>query len=183
MSSQYTLSFAKARERPWLAMVGVLAVALSGCFGGGGTTPPEPPLEPEPEPAPAPEPEAFMGLFVSPLEVRYADTEVDTLENSRETALPALTSFVSVAYGESPGVSLPNDGDTYVESISENAMGGAWITFVINGETMSIDVDAYTAENGGEISTGDGAYYILSFPLTYERTPLQGQYSRNFCWD
>ena len=56
----------------WLAMVGVLAIALSGCFGGDGTTPPEPPPEPapepEPEPEPAPEPEAFMGLFVSPLE-------------------------------------------------------------------------------------------------------------------
>lgn len=150
-------------------MIIVLTMALSGCTGGGSNTmPTETGLE------------ISKGLFASPLESQYADDATDTLESKSGTVFAPLSVF-SLRDFDEDNISIPEGDDTYIESVTRDETGGVSVTFVISGETTSIDFTAAQLENFEHLLVGDRYYQTGPWVFSFEN-PLQRQYFDAYGW-
>lgn len=84
------------------------------------------------------------GLTRSPQPPVYADSAQDTLSSlltSDEAVFSALSAAIHADYAKD-GVVLPNEGVSYVKSISGDGEGGFHVTSVFNGKESTIHFEA-----------------------------------------
>ena len=82
------------------------------------------------------------GFVASPLGSWYADDDRDTLESLEGLAFSPLSVHVRRDYGEEArGVVSPEDDSAYIESIVRTSTGKIVVSYVLNGERVSIDFE------------------------------------------
>ena len=88
------------------------------------------------------EPEVISGFVASPSGARYADSDQDTLHSMDDVAFPPLSVAIERVYAEEgKGVSWPDAGSIYIESILRTSTGKFIVNYVIEGERSSIDFE------------------------------------------
>ena len=185
----------------WFALVAVLAIALSGCFGGSSTTMPDDGMTDDgttdddgmtddgttdddgmtDDGTTDAGLEIPAGLFASSQEAQYADDATDTLESMTGTDFAPLSSFTFRDFAED-GASLPEDDDTYIESVTMNEMGGVSVAFVIDGEMTTIE---FTADDFHDYDSPqmEGHRNYATGPWTFSSSsPLRRQYFNTYSW-
>ena len=163
-------SYTQTKGAHWFAMVAVLTMALSGCSGGGSNTMTDDGMTDAGLEIPT-------GLFASSLEAQYADDAIDTLESMTGTDLAPLSVFSLRDYDEG-NISIPEGDDTYIESVTQDAMGGLSVAFVINGEMTTV---TFTEEGYEEQLVGDRDYATEPWVFSFDN-PLQKQYFDTYAW-
>ena len=167
------------------AIMAMLTMALSGCFGGSSTTMPDDGMTDDGMTDDGMTDDGMTdvgleiptGIFASSLEAQYADDATDTLESMAGTAFAPLSVFSLHDYDEG-SISIPEGDDTYIESVTQDAAGELSVTFVINGEMTTV---TFTAEGFEEQLVGDRTY--ATEPWFFSPTnPLQKQYFDTYAW-
>ena len=93
------------------------------------------------------------GFVASPLGSWYAEGEQDTLASLDGLAFSPLSVHIRRDYGEdSRGVTSPEDDSAYIESIVRTSTGKIVVSYVLDGERTSIDVETR------EIDSYDGIF-------------------------
>lgn len=88
------------------------------------------------------EPEIIGGFVASPLDVRYADSDRDTLQAMDGVAFAPLMVAIERTFAEEGrGASWPEAGSVYIESIQRTEAGSIVVDYMIEGERSSIDFE------------------------------------------
>ena len=87
------------------------------------------------------------GFVASPLGSWYADDDQDTLQNLEGLAFSPLSVHVRRDYSEDErGVTSPDGGRAYIESIVRTSTGKIVVSYVVEGERTSIDFETSDRE-------------------------------------
>ena len=157
----------------WVVTATILTMALSGCTGGGSNTMPD-------DGTPDAGLEIPTGLFASSQEEQYADETTNMLESMVGTSFAPLSVF-SLRDFDEDSISIPEGNDTYIDSVTQDDMGGLSVTFVIDGEMTTVAFTMDELENFDELLVGDRYYQVG--PWTFSNSnPLQRQYFDTYGW-
>lgn len=109
------------------------------------------------------DPVVIGGFVASPLSARYADSDEDTLQGMDGVAFPPLSVAVERVYAAGErGVSRPEAGSVYIESILRTSTGKLVVSFVREGERTSIDFETSDIPSFDSVfgsTTHDGHVY------------------------